>query len=134
MPKAVFREVKALHVGCDAVANTVLAKFTCHAAGEARVLIPASVVFWLLRHMPVNQDPSLAPPPPGIKITQQDWADLSTPRVLSVSCQQFADAVRMTMELDRKPDLTLLFNRSTLEMLRRYFITYADQLMDIETV
>lgn len=134
MSKAVFREVKALHVGCDPVANSVLAKLTCHGAPSFNVMIPAQIVFWLLRHMPVNQDPALMPPPDGERITQQDWANLATPRALSVNCRQFQDAVRMTFELDRKPDVTLLFNRATLEMLRRFFVHYAGQLMDIETV
>ena len=134
MPKVVFREVKALHLGCDPVANTLLAKFSCHGAAPLSVLMPAPIVFWLLRHIPVNQDPTLAPPPDGPPITQQDWKNLATPRALSVSCKQFQDAVRMTLELDRKPDVTLLFNRATLEMLRSYFETYAGKLMDIEIV
>ena len=134
MPKAVFREVKAMHLGCDPVANTLLAKFSCHGTAPFCVLVPAPIVFWLLRHIPVNQDPKLAPPPAGEPITQQDWNNLATPRALSVSCKQFQDAVRMTLELDRKPDLTLLFNRATLEMLRRFFEAYAGELMDIETV
>jgi hypothetical protein len=52
--------------------------------------------------------------------------------VLSVQCKQFADNVRMHLELDRKPDLTMVLDRSNLELLRQVMEAYRGDLMDLE--
>lgn len=131
MPKVVFRQVKSLYIACDAVGNVLLAKFSFAGGQDVCVMIPASVVFWMLRHLPVNQDPNLPPPPPMPGLLQSDW-DLDTPRVMTVNCQQFQDALRITMDLSRKPDLTLLLDRSNIELMRRFFSAYASELMDLD--
>ena len=131
MAKAVFRQVKSMHMSLDAVGNLLLAKFSFQGGQDACVLVPASIVFWMLRHLPVNQDPTLPPPPPGPQMYREDW-DFDTPRVMSVNCQQFQDALRVTFELSRKPDLTVLFDRSNIELMRRFFSAYSTDLMDLD--
>lgn len=119
-------------MSCDPVGNLLLAKFSCESGKDACVFIPASIVFWLLDHLPVNQDPNLQAPPPPPQITQFDWDDQSTPRALTVNCKEFPDAIRMTMELDRKPGLTILLNRSNVEMMRQIFGHYSTDLMNLD--
>lgn len=131
MAKVVFRQVKSMYMALDSVGNLVLAKFSFHGGQDVCVLIPASIVFWMLRHLPVNQDPNLPPPPAVPELYREDW-DLDTPRVLAVNCQQFQDALRITMDLSRKPDLTVLMDRSNIELMRRFFSAYASELIDFD--
>lgn len=119
-------------MSCDRVGNLLLAKFSFIGANrDALVVVPAGIVFWLLKHFPVNQDPNLQPPPPMPLITQQDW-DYGGPRVLSVQCKQFADSVRMSMELEVKPDLVVVLDRSNLELMRQIMETYRADLIDLD--
>jgi hypothetical protein len=53
--QAVIRQVKSMSMSCDRVGNLLLTKFSCHGASDLAILVPASIVFWLLRHLPVNQ-------------------------------------------------------------------------------
>jgi hypothetical protein len=128
----VIRQVKSLHVACDKVGNSVLVKFSCIDAKDVSALFPASVVFWLLKHIPPNRNPDLQRPPPSPVIEQHEWDDSVTPRVSSVNCKQFADGVRMTMELNTKPDLGVLLNASNLELMRLLFDMYRPDLMDLD--
>jgi hypothetical protein len=130
--QAVIRQVKSMSMSCDPVGNLLLVKFSYHGASESAVFMPASVVFWLLEHMPVNQDPNLLQPPAPPHILQQDWDDRVTPRALSVQCKQFSDAIRMTMELDRKPGLTILLDRSNVELMRQVMGHFQGDLIDLE--
>ena len=50
-------------MSCDKVGNLLLVKFTSHGASDVSIQVPANIVFWLLKHLPVNQDPRLQPPP-----------------------------------------------------------------------
>ncbi|WLI87650.1 hypothetical protein Q4S45_12955 [Massilia sp. R2A-15] len=119
-------------MSCDPVGNLLLAKFSCEGGKDACVFIPASIVFWLLAHLPVNQDPTLKQPPAPPKIDQDDWYDPATPRALSVNCKELPGAIRMTMELDRSPGLTILLNRSNVEMMRQIFGHYSSDLINLD--
>lgn len=131
MKPVVVRQAKSLQMSCDAVGNTLLTKFSCQDAKDACVFIPASVVFWLLEHIPVNTDPNLKAPPSRPQIEQHEWDDRVTPRVLSVQCKQFQDAVRMTFELERKPALVVLLDPSSLELMRRMLEAYRSDLINL---
>ena len=118
-------------MSCDTVGNLLMAKFSCQGAKDSCVFIPASIVFWLLEHMPVNQDPILRPPSAMPPITQQDW-DSDNPRAFSVQCKQFAESIRMTLELDRKPDLTVLLDRANVELMRQIMAHYSADLINLD--
>lgn len=129
--QAAIREVKSMTMSCDPVGNLLLVKFSFGAGSESCVFLPAHIVFWLLDHFPVNQDPNLAPPPAFPQVYAEDWDDQLTPRVFTVQCKQFKDAIRMSMELDRKPDLVVLLNRTNVELMRQFMLTYKPSLMDL---
>lgn len=129
--QAVIREVKSMALSCDKVGNVLLVKFSMTGGADACVIMPAHIVFWLLEHIPVNQDPNLPQPAPFPVIYQEDWDDMRTPRILTVQCKQFADAIRMELELDRKPDLNVLLNRTCVELLRQFLENYRGSLMDL---
>jgi hypothetical protein len=130
--KPVIRQVKSLSMSCDRVGNLLLAKFSSHGASDICVQIPAEIVFWLLKHIPVNQDPRLSPPPAGPQIEQRDWDNPNTPRALLVNCKEMPGALRMSFTLDRKPDLTLVLDRSNVELLRQVMHWYRNDLIDLD--
>jgi len=130
--KPVIRQVKSLSMSCDRVGNLLLAKFSCHGASDVCIHIPADIVFWLLKHIPVNQDPRLAAPPAPSPIEQRDWDNPNTPRALLVNCKEMPGALRMMFELDRKPDLTLVLDRSNVELLRQVMNWYRKDLIDLD--
>jgi hypothetical protein len=130
--QAVIREVRSMQMSCDRVGNLLLTKFVFTGSKDALVFIPGSIVYWLLEHMPINQDPRLEPPPSIAPISREEWQDPATPRALSVQCKQFADAVRMTFELEeRKESLVVLLNRSNVELLRQMMLAYQPDLINI---
>jgi hypothetical protein len=129
---AVIRQVKSMAMSCDPVGNLLLAKFSCQAGKDTAVFLPASMVFWLLDHIPANQDPRLQPPPPPPQITQDDWDDPATPRALTVQCKEFPQAIRMSFELDRKPGLVLLLDPSNVELMRQIMVHYRGDLMNLD--
>jgi hypothetical protein len=130
--QAVIREVKSLYMSCDRIGNLLLAKFSFTSGKDATMFIPADIVFWLLRHVPANQDPHLQPPPPPPPIDQQEWDDRITDRALSVQCKQFPDALRMTFEMEAGPHRTYVLNRSCVEMLRQMMVVYSSDLIDLD--
>lgn len=130
--KPVIRQVKSLSMSCDRVGNLLLAKFSCHGASDLCIQIPADIVFWLLKHIPVNQDPRLAAPPAPPQIEQRDWDNPNTPRVLLLNCKEMPGALRMMFDLDRKPDLTLLLDRANVELLRQVLTWYRKDLIDLD--
>lgn len=130
--QAVIRQVKSMVMSCDPVGNLLLVKFSYHGARESTVFMPASIVLWLLRHLPINQDPNLRQPPTPTPIVEQDWDEAVTPRALSVNCKQFNDAIRMTIELDRKQALTVLMDRSNVELMRQVMEHYRPNLIDLD--
>lgn len=132
MKPVVVRQAKSLQMSCDAVGNILLTKFSYLGAKDSCVFIPASVAFWLLEHIPVNTDPNLKAPPSRPQIEQHEWDDRVTPRVLSVQCKQFQDAVRMTFELERKPALVVLLDPSNLELMRRMLEAYRSDLINLD--
>ena len=119
-------------MSCDQVGNLLLIKFSYQGGKESGVFVPASIVFWLLRHLPVNQDPNLKQPPAPPPIYQQDWDDVVTPRALSVQCRQFNDAIRMTFEIDSKFSLTVLLDRGNVELMRQILEHYRGDLIDLD--
>ncbi|HEU4373884.1 MAG TPA: hypothetical protein VFS02_10360 [Telluria sp.] len=131
MKQAVIRQVKSMSMSCDTVGNLLLAKFSYASGKDSSVFLPASIVFWLLDHMPVNQDPHLRQPPAPPRIVQEDW-DLATPRVISVQCKQFPDAIRMTLDLDPKPDLIVLLDRANVELMRQIMGHYRTDLINLD--
>jgi len=130
--EAVIREVKSMSMSCDRVGNSLLAKFSTQGASDVCLHIPASIVFWLLKHMPVNQDPQLQPPPAGPRITQQDWDDRANPRALSLNCRELPGKLRMAFNLDREPHLVLVLDRSNVELLRQIMAAYSRDLIDLD--
>ena len=119
-------------MSCDKVGNLLLAKFTAQGASDTCVLVPASIVFWLLQHLPVNQDPTLQPPPAPSPITQYDWDNPNHPRALSVKCNVLPGKISMTFNLDRKPDLTVVLDRGNVELMRQIFLHYSQDLIDLD--
>ena len=132
MKEAVIREVKSMSMSCDRVGNSLLAKFSTQGASDICLHIPASIVFWLLKHMPVNQDPRLQPPPAGPQITQQDWDNRANPRALSLNCRELPGKLRMAFNLDREPHLVLLLDRGNVELLRQIMAAYSRDLIDLD--
>ena len=119
-------------MSCDTVGNLLLAKFSYEGGKDSCLILPATMVFWLLDHMPVNQDPSLKQPPPPPVITQEDWDLQNTPRAFTVQCKEFPQAIRMTFELDRKPGLVLLLNASNVELMRQIMVHYYKDLINLD--
>jgi hypothetical protein len=119
-------------MSCDRVGNLLLAKFSSKDAPDASLLIPANIVFWLLRHLPVNQDPSLQAPPAPPQITRMDWDRPNIPRAMSVQCREFPGTLRMTFQASNAPDLTLVLDRSNVELMRQILMNYRNDLIDLE--
>lgn len=132
MKPAVIRQVKTLSMSCDRVGNLLLTKISSQGAADLCFQMPASIVFWLLKHLPVNRDPQLKAPPAGPVITQPDWESPYVPRAQYVNCKELPDAIRMTFVLDRKPDLTLVLDRGNVELLRQIMAMYTKDLIDLE--
>ena len=121
--KPVIRQVKSLSLSCDRIGNLLLAKFSAHGASDVCIQIPAQIVFWLLKHIPVNQDPRLmAPPAPPPQIDQRDWDNPTTPRALLVNCKEMPGMLRMTFVLDR----------SNVELLRQLLVMSTQDLFDLD--
>lgn len=131
-PAAVIRQVKSQAMSCDRVGNLLLAKFSAINAPDVSLLIPANIVFWLLRHLPVNQDPRLQPPPAPPQINQFDWDRPNIPRAQSVQCRELPGILRMTFQADNAPDLTLVLDRSNVEMMRQIMAAYSKDLIDLD--
>jgi len=129
---AVIREVKSMSMSCDRVGNLLLAKFSAEGATDTCIQIPASIVFWLLKHLPVNQDPALPPPPAPPQITQRDWDNPGVPRAQSVQCKEFPGKLRMTFHTGATQDLTLVLDRSNVELMRQVMQFYAPDLIDLD--
>lgn len=127
----VVREVKSMMMSCDQVGNVLLLKFSFANNKMATVFMPAHIVFWLLAHLPVNQDPELRPPADFPTITEEDWDERRTPRVNTLQCKQFNDAIRMTFQLDNGLDEVALLNRSNVELMRQFMENYRGSLMDL---
>ncbi|MEM8511867.1 hypothetical protein RCH14_001167 [Massilia sp. MP_M2] len=132
MKPAVIRQVKSLSMSCDRVGNLLLTKFSTIGASDVAVHIPANVVFWLLKHLPVNQDPQLKAPPAGPVIGEVDWQNPSTPRVQYVNCKELPGMIRMTFALETKPDLTVVLDRGNVELMRQIMAMYAKDLIDLD--
>jgi hypothetical protein len=129
---AVIRQVKSLSMSCDRVGNLLLAKFSNQGATDVCVFVPASIVFWLLKHLPVNQDPNLEAPPAGPQVTQADWDSPYVPHAMTVNCKVLPGKISMTFNLDRKPDLTLIFDRGNVELMRQVMLAYSKDLIDLD--
>jgi hypothetical protein len=131
--EAVIRQVKSMSMSCDRVGNSLLAKFSTEGAGDVCLHIPASIVFWLLKHMPVNQDPALQPPPgQPPQLTQYDWDNPNNPRALTLSCRELPGKLRMAFNLDRTPNLVLVLDRSNVELMRQIMAAYSRDLIDLD--
>jgi len=129
---AVIRQVKSMAMSCDRVGNLLLAKFSAHGANDVLFVIPASIVFFLLKNLPANQDPTLQPPPPGPEITQWDWDHPNIARAFTVNCKVLPGKISMTFNLDAKQDLTLVLDRSNVELMRQILIAYSRDLIDLD--
>jgi hypothetical protein len=129
---AVIRQVKSMSMSCDRVGNLLLAKFSAHAASDVCVFIPASIVFFLIKNMPVNQDPHLQPPPAPTPVTAADWQSPNVPSALTVRVNVLPGKLSMTFNLDRKPDLTVILDRSNVELMRQILVHYSQDLIDLD--
>lgn len=134
MKSAVIRQVKSMAMSCDKVGNLLLAKFSAQGANDTCIVIPASIVFFLLKNLPVNQDPTLQAPPAPPQITQWDWDNPNQPRAFTVNCKVLPGKISMTFNLDVKPDLTLVLDRSNVELMRQILLAYSQDLIDLESV
>lgn len=132
MKQAVIRQVKSMSMSCDPVGNLLLVKFSYHGASDSCLFLPASIVFWLLKHMPVNQDPTLKQPLNMPKISQDDWDYERNPRALTVNCKQLADSLRMIFALDTGADLTAVLDRANVELMRQIMVHYTSDLIDLD--
>jgi hypothetical protein len=122
-----------MSMSCDRVGNLLLVKFSTKGASDLCITVPATIVFWLLKHLPANRDPQLAPPPSAPEITQQDWDNPYTPRAEYVQCKELPGAIRMTFVLNSKEDLTVVLDRSNVELMRQIMIMYAQKdLIDLD--
>jgi hypothetical protein len=121
-----------MSMSCDRVGNLLLTKFSTVGAPDVAVFVPASIVFWLIKHLPVNQDPELQPPPPGPQISQWDWEHPHIPRAFTVQCKVLPGKISMTYNLDRKPDLTVVLDRGNVELMRQILIHYSRDLIDLD--
>jgi len=130
--EAVIREVKSISMSCDRVGNSLLAKFTAQGASDICLHIPSSIVFWLNKHLPVNQDPALQPPPPAPQVTHLDWENPNNPHAISLNCRELPGKLRMAFNLGRKPDLVLVLDRSNVELLRQMLLMYSREMMDLD--
>jgi len=119
-------------MSCDRVGNLLLAKFSNRDASDVCVFVPASIVFWLLKHLPINQDPSLEAPQAGPQITQADWSNPYVPHAITVNCKVLPGKISMTFNLDRKPDLTVILDRGNVELMRQIMLLYTKDLIDLE--
>ena len=118
-------------MSCDPVGNVLLVKFSFNGGKDTCAFLPAHIVFWLLEHFPVNQDPNLPAPAPFPEVVASDWDDLVTPRIDSVQCKQFADAIRMTIQFLDREDQVVLMNRTNVELMRQFMLSYRPSLMDL---
>ena len=133
MKPAVIRQVKSLSMSCDRVGNLLLTKFSAQGASDLAVHIPANIVFWLLKHLPVNRDPQLKSPPAGPVIGQDDWENPTTPRAAYVNCKELPGAIRMTFTLEGKqPDMTVVLDRGNVELMRQIMAMYTKDLIDLD--
>jgi hypothetical protein len=130
--QVVIREVKSMTMSCDPVGNVILVKFSAVGAKDVCLVIPASIVFWLLHHIPVNQNPALKEPPTGPVIHPEDWHHPELPRAVRLNCQTFTDRLRMEFETEVRPNITLLLNLSNIELLRQYLANYSQNLMNTD--
>jgi hypothetical protein len=119
-------------MSCDRIGNLLLTKFSAVGASDICVLIPAHIVFWLLKHIPTNRDPYLQAPPTPPVIGQADWENPNTPRALSVNCKEMPGKLRMTFQLDRQADLTVVLDRSNVELMRQIMAMYTKDLIDLD--
>jgi len=119
-------------MSCDKVGNLLLVKFSAHGASDVCIQVPATIVFWLLKHLPVNQDPQLQPPPAPSQITQQDWDNPYTPRAEYVQCRELPGKLRMNFVSNAKEDLVAVLDRSNVELMRQIFLAYSKDLIDLE--
>jgi len=128
----VIRQVKSLAMSCDKVGNSLLAKFSTQGASDVGLHIPASIVFWLLKHLPVNQDPTLQPPPAPPVITEQDWRNPGNPRAVYIKCRELPGKLRMAFTVERGPEMVLILDRSNVELMRQIMVVYSRELIDLE--
>jgi hypothetical protein len=119
-------------MSCDRVGNLLLAKFSAQGANDTCFVIPASIVFFLLKNLPPNQDPTLQAPPPGPQITQWDWDNPNVPRASTVNCKVMPGKISMTFNLDLKPDVTLVLDRGNVELMRQILLAYSQDLIDLD--
>ena len=119
-------------MSCDRVGNLLLVKFSTHDASDVSVFIPASIVFFLIKNLPVNQDPQLQPPPKGPQINQFDWDLDNVPSAFTVQCKVLPGKISMAFSLDRKPDLTVVLDRGNVELMRQILLAYSEELIDLD--
>lgn len=62
---------------------------------------------------------------------QQDWDDNNTPRVHTLQCKEFRQALRMAFEMETGPGLVVLLDRSNVELMRQFMENYRADLMDL---
>ena len=54
------------------------------------------------------------------------------PRAFTVQCKVLPGKISMTYNLDRKPDLTVVLDRSNVELMRQIMLAYSKDLIDLD--
>lgn len=119
-------------MSCDKVGNSLLIKFSAQGAGDIGLHVSASIVFWLLKHLPVNQDPNLQPPPAPPAITDADWRNPANGRALYLKCRELPGKLRMAFTLERGPEHVMILDRSNVELMRQVLTLYSHELIDLD--
>ncbi|QNA91115.1 hypothetical protein G4G28_17635 [Massilia sp. Dwa41.01b] len=119
-------------MSCDKVGNSLLVKFSNQGAADIGLHIPASIVFWLLKHLPVNQDPTLQPPPAPPVIAEQDWRNPANRRALYLNCRELPGKLRMAFTMEQGPDVVVILDRSNVELMRQILVLYSRELIDLD--
>ncbi len=119
MKQAVVRQANGITASCDPGGNIALIKFSTVGAPDTCLILPSTVVYWLIENLPVNQIPDLQPPPMGPRIVREDWDLEMTPHVLAVQASLADPLSRFKFEVNRRPHVTMMLDRSHIEMLRQ---------------
>ena len=65
-------------------------------------------------------------------MTQQDWDNPYTPRAEYVQCKELRGQLRMNFVSNAKEDLTVVLDRSNVELMRQIMLMYSNDLIDLD--
>ena len=65
-------------------------------------------------------------------MSQQDWDHPYTPRAEFVQCKELPGTLRMSFASNAKEDLTVVLDRSNVELMRQIMLMYSKDLIDLD--